>query len=103
MANKKTEKEFFDISGMKINNVREIGETGIISFSLLGKGLGLYNLKIVKGKGGEFITAPATKGKDGNYYPVYGVYFSDDDSARIIEKVKKSCSRKKAARPAIFS
>lgn len=96
MANKTNEKEFFSISGMRINNVREIGETGIISFSLLGKGLGLYNLKIVKAKGGEFISAPAVKGKDGNYYPSYGVYFSDEDSAKIIEKVKEKLPKKAA-------
>lgn len=94
MANKNEKKEFLSISGMRINNVREIGSTGIISFSLLGKGLGLYNLKVVKAKSGEFISAPAAKGKDGNYYPVYGVYFSDEDTAKIIAKVKEKLPKK---------
>lgn len=94
MANK--EKEFFEIKGMKVNNVREIGDTGIISFSLLGKGLGLYGLKIVKSARGEFISAPSVKGKDGSYYPQYAVYFAEEDSKKIIAAVKKKLPEKAA-------
>lgn len=85
---KSTEKEYFSITGMKVTNVRRIGDTGIISFSLQGKGLGLYNLKIVKGAHGEFIAAPSTKGKDGAWYPQYAVYLTDDDAKRVIGVVK---------------
>lgn len=94
MANKNSskkqnqEREFFAINGMKVSNVRKIPGTSVISFSLLGHGLGLYNLKIVKGSNGEFIAAPSSKGKDGNYYAQYAVYLSEEDQKKVIGVVK---------------
>ena len=88
MATKKNEERvYFDITGMKVSNVRELGK-GIIAFSLLGKGLGLYNLRIVNGKNGEFVAVPQEKGKDGNYYNVYNVYLADEDQQKVIKAVK---------------
>ena len=86
--NEKQEKEFFDVKGMKAQNIRRMGKKGIIAFSLCGKGLGLYNLRIVEGKEGhKFIAAPQEKG---NYYGVYAVYISEDDQKRIIAAVEKA-------------
>lgn len=94
MANNKNSKstnapkEFFDLSGMKISNVRKIPGTEVVTFSLLGKGLGLYNLRIVKGARGEFIAEPSVKGKDGAFYKQYALYLSDDDAERVIGVVR---------------
>lgn len=100
MANKKNDNkkpaEYFSISGMRVERVRKIPGSSIITFSLLGKGLGLYNLKIVNGSRGEFIAMPATKGTDGNYYNQFAVYFSDDDAARIIGVVKDKLPKEEA-------
>ena len=89
--NEKQEKAYFSIKGMRASNIRRLGKSGVIAFSLLGNGLGLYNLRIVKGKNGnEFIASPQQKGKDGQYYDDYAVYFSDEDAAKIIKAVKEN-------------
>ena len=85
--NKKADKPNFDIKGMKVSNVRKLSET-VVAFSLLGNGLGLYNLKIVDGAKGKFVAVPQTKGKDGEWYNQYAVYISEDDQRKIIEKVE---------------
>lgn len=87
MAKKTEEKKpDFNIKGMKVANVRQLSDT-VIAFSLLGNGLGLYNLKVVDGAKGRFIVVPQTKGKDGAWYNQYAVYLSDDDQKKIIKKV----------------
>lgn len=85
-AKKDAEKQNLNLKGFKINNVRRISEK-VVSFSLIGNGLGLYNLKIVDGSNGKFISAPSQKGKDDKYYPVYRVYISDADASKLIKKV----------------
>ncbi len=80
-------KEYFDIKGMKVSNVRRIPNTEIITFSLNGKGLGLYNLRIVNSARGQFITAPQQKGKDGKYYGEYALYLSREDEERVMKAV----------------
>ena len=87
MAAKK-EQPTLNIKGMKVDKVRRLSDK-VICFSLLGNGLGLYNMKVIAGAKGDFVTAPQEKGKDGKYYNVFAVYFSDDDEAKIIAAVKK--------------
>ena len=90
---KKTVKEVeskpvFSIKGMRVANVRKLSET-IIAFSLLGNGLGLYNLKVVNGTKGKFIATPQTKGKkNGEWFNQYAVYLSEEDEQKIIAKVE---------------
>lgn len=86
--NTESEKKYFDVTGMKAINIRRLGKSGVIAFSLLGNGVGFYNLRIVEGKNGEFIAAPQSKGSDGKYYSQYAVYITDEDQARIIKAVK---------------
>lgn len=86
MADQK--REFFSIKGMKVNNARRIPGTDVITFSLIGNGLGLYNLRIVTGGArGKFIAPPSTKGKDGKYYNVYALYLSPEDEERVLKAV----------------
>lgn len=86
MAAKK-EQPTINIKGMKVEKVRKLSDK-VIGFSLLGNGLGLYNLKVIAGKTGDFIAAPQEKGKDGKYYNVYAVYFAEDDEKKVIAAVK---------------
>lgn len=84
----KSEKPAFELKGMKVANVRRLSET-VVAFSLLGNGLGLYNLKVVNGAKGKFVAVPQTKGKDGQWYNQYAVYMSETDQRRVIEKVEE--------------
>ena len=73
-----------------VTNVRKISET-FISFTLKCKGFSLYSLRAVERKddNGWFISVPATKGKDGNYYNNYALYLRDEDQEAIIDTVFK--------------
>ena len=86
---KKTEKTYFNLKGMSVSNVRRLAEN-VLAFTLSGNGLGLYGLKVVTGKKGEFIAPPQIKGKDGEYYNQYSIYFTEEDEKKVIEKVEKS-------------
>ena len=82
------EKTYFDLKGMSVANVRKLSEK-VVAFSLLGNGLGLYNLRIVAGKNGNFVASPQEKGKDGKYYAVYALYLSEEDEKKVIKAVLK--------------
>lgn len=88
MASSKKEQPTLTIKGMKVDKVRRLSDK-VVGFSLLGNGLGLYNLKVIAGSKGQFVAAPQEKGKDGKYYNVYAVYFSEDDEQKIIAAVMK--------------
>ena len=92
MAEKK-EQPVFSIKGMKVDHVRRLSDK-VIAFSLNGNGLGLYNLKVIDGNNGEFVAVPQEKGKDGKYYNVYAVYFSEDAEKKIIAAVHKKVPAK---------
>ena len=90
MATKKEtaeQKPVFSIKGMTVANVRKLGEN-VIAFSLLGNGLGLYNLRVLNGRNGEFVATPQEKGKDEKYHSLYAVYLSEEDEKRVIAAVK---------------
>lgn len=59
-----------------VRNVRQVADT-CLTFTLRLYGIDLYNMRLVEGKKGQFITASATKGKDGKYYDNFRVYFDD--------------------------
>lgn len=84
---KEIQNTYFDIEGMKVQNVRVLSED-VLAFSLNGKGLGLYNLRVVNGKNGKFVSVPQTKGKDGKWYNQYALYLTDEDQAKLIEQAE---------------
>lgn len=61
----------------------------ICVFTLNVPGAKFFNLKVVEGKNGEFIAMPQSKGRDGKYYDLYRVYFSERDAQRIIAAVSE--------------
>lgn len=69
-----------------IRNVRYLSNTSI-GFNLELPGLVLYNLRVVDGKNGMFLGMPSEKGSDGNYYPKYRLYLTEEDSKALIDKV----------------
>ena len=92
---KEPEKVYFSIKGMRVKNVRELSDN-VVAFSLLGKGLSLYNMRVVYRKDGEsaFVCAPQTKAKNGEYYNQYAVYLSVEDQAAIIDMVEEALDEK---------
>ena len=103
MASKETNKEktYFSIKGMSVANVRRLSDK-IVAFSLLGNGLGLYNLRIVAGKKGDFIASPQERGKDGKYYAVYALYLSEEDEKKVIAAVLKKLPKEDDIKPDEF-
>lgn len=96
MAKETTKKDrvTLNIKGMKLSNVRRLSDK-VVAFSLNGNGLGLYNLKVIEGKNGKFIATPQEKAKNGEYYNIYSVYFSEEDEAKIIKAVLDKVPEKK--------
>lgn len=80
------EKKTFILTGMSIANVRRLSEK-VVAFSLLGNGLGLYNLRVVTGEKRSFVATPQEKGKDDKYYNVFALYLSKEDEKKVIKKV----------------
>lgn len=62
-----------------VRNVRQVADD-CLTFTLRFAGIDLYGMRLVDGKKSRFITASATKGKNGTYYENYRVYL--DDSGR---------------------
>lgn len=95
MASKKeNERSYFNLGEFDVDNVRTL-DSGVTLFTLYTDGLTLYNMRYIpagKNKDGKrfsaFISCPEEKGKDGKYYKVYKVFFSEEDMDAIIAAVK---------------
>lgn len=72
-----------------VRNVRQVADT-CLTFTLRLYGIDLYSMRLVAGSKGNFITASATKGKDGKYYDNFRVYFDDAASAAVEAAVQKA-------------
>ena len=73
----------------KVRNLRQVADN-CLTFTLRLYGIDLYNMRLVEGAKGAFITASATKGKDGKYYDNFRVYFADDAAAAVEAAVRKA-------------
>lgn len=69
-----------------IKNARVVTDD-LITFTLKCKGFSLYNMKLVNGKKGYFITPPSVKGNNGAYYNQYAIYLSEEDEKNLIDSV----------------
>ena len=79
-------KSYLSIAGATVQACHFISDR-ICVFTLNVPGATFLNLKVVDGKNGEFIAMPQSKGRDGQYYDQYRVYFSEEDTRRIIDAV----------------
>lgn len=97
MAKKKTaEKTYFNIGeDWEVVNARRL-DFGTF-FTLQLPGLSLYDLRVVPaGKTYDaFIGMPERKGKDDNYYKVFNLFLTDEDTEAIIEEVEKALKKGK--------
>lgn len=72
-----------------VRSVRQVADN-CLTFTLRLCGIDLYGMRLVEGAKGTFITASATKGKDGKYYDNFRVYFADDAAAAVEAAVRKA-------------
>lgn len=85
-AASKIVKSYLSIEGATVQACHLIADR-ICVFTLNIPGATFLNLKVVAGKNGEFIAMPQSKGRNGQYYDIYRVYFSEQDAQRIIAAV----------------
>ena len=69
-----------------VQNARVVTDD-LITFTLKCHGFSLYNMKLVNGKKGYFITPPSMKGSNGAYYNQYAIYLSEEDEKSLIDSV----------------
>lgn len=79
-------KAYLSIKGATVQACHLISDR-VCVFTLNVPGATFLNLKVVEGKNGMFIAMPQSKGRDGKYYDLYRVFFSDEDAQRIIDAV----------------
>lgn len=72
-----------------VRSVRQVSDT-CLTFTLRLYGIDLYNMRLVEGAKGTFITASAAKGKDGKYYDNFRVYFAEDAARAVEAAVRKA-------------
>lgn len=72
-----------------VRNVRQVADN-CLTFTLRFAGVDLYGMRLVDGKKSRFITASATKGKNGNYYDNYRIYLDDSGRNAIETAVLKA-------------
>lgn len=69
-----------------VQNARVVTDD-LITFTLKCHGFSLYNMKLVNGKNGYFITPPSVKGINGVYYNQYAIYLTEEDEKNLIDTV----------------
>jgi len=74
-----------------VRNVRQVADN-CLTFTLRLYGIDLYSMRLVEGAKGTFISASATKGKDGKFYDNFRVYFDDNAQAAVETAVRKAYS-----------
>lgn len=93
----KQNKAKFDIVATEaiVQNARVVTDD-LITFTLKCHGFSLYNMKLVNGKKGYFITPPSVKGTNGAYYNQYAIYLSEEDEKSLIDSVLLASGVKEA-------
>lgn len=69
-----------------VQNTRVVTDD-LITFTLKCHGFSLYNMKLVNGKNGYFITPPSVKSSNGAYYNQYAIYLTEEDEKSLIDSV----------------
>ena len=65
-------------------------DNGGVVFDVTINGVSIYNCRVVEGKNGDFISFPARKGSDGNYYSHAYIKLTDEDTQEIVGLVEKA-------------
>lgn len=72
-----------------VRSVRQVADN-CLTFTLRLYGIDLYGMRLVEGKKSTFITASASKGKNGKYYDNYRVYFAEDAAQAVEAAVRNA-------------
>lgn len=76
----------FALGTFEVRNVRQLSEK-CLTFTLRLPGLSLYNMRLIDGKKGNFITNGQSLGNDGKWYNNFSLYLSDEDTQKLIDAV----------------
>lgn len=80
------------VDSFDVSRVRDT--TAGVFFTLTLNGVDINNCHVVEMKNGnDFISFPATKGKDGKYYNVCYFRFSDEDQQAVIASVEAALEK----------
>lgn len=69
-----------------ISGARAISEKCVL-FTLNVDGASFYDLRVVAGNKGPFISMPQGLGSDGKYYDKYRLFFEEKEAEKIIDAV----------------
>ena len=83
---KKTESA---VQSVEVVRAKSFDNGGVV-FDVIINGVSIYNCRVVEGKNGDFISFPARKGSDGNYYSHAYIKLTEDDTKQIIGQVEKA-------------
>ena len=83
---KKTESA---VQSVEVTRAKAFDNGGVV-FDMVVNGVTIYGCRVVEGKNGDFISFPARKGSDGNYYSHAYIKLTEDDTKQIISQVEKA-------------
>lgn len=83
---KKTESA---VQSVEVVRAKSFDNGGVV-FDMTINEVSIYNCRVVEGKNGDFISFPARKGSDGNYYSHAYIKLTEDDTKKIIGLVEKA-------------
>ena len=86
--NKPAKKEESKVVSIEVIRAKAFDNGGVV-FDVIINDVGIYNCRVVEGKNGDFVSFPARKGADGNYYSHAYIKLSADDTKKIISQVEK--------------
>lgn len=87
------EREYLPITTFTVERCRVNGTYTRISFTLRIPGAIFPDMKYISTDKGEFLAPPDDKGADGKYYKRYYVYFSPEDTERIMAEVERQLEK----------
>lgn len=64
-------------------------DNGGVSADLILNGIGIYGVRVVEGKNGDFLSFPQRKGSDGKYYHIAYAALSADDQDSILKEIER--------------
>lgn len=83
---KKTESA---VQSVEVVRAKSFDNGGVV-FDAIINGVSIYNCRVIEGKNGDFISFPARKGSDGNYYSHAYIKLTDEDTKKIVGQVEKA-------------
>ena len=77
------------VQSVEVTRAKAFDNGGVV-FDVTINGVSIYNCRVVEGNNGDFVSFPARKGSDGNYYSHAYIKLTEDDTKKIIGLVEKA-------------